>query len=168
MKKQSLALACAVALSLPLAAAAQQASPAAAPANASQTDPARLSKLRDLARTDRKGLVAKNLPLTDAEAKAFWPVYDQCRKSLDASHSKVNRAMTDYAGAADKMTDANAKRLLGEILAGEAAETKARKACFDKVAKVLPGIKAARYFQIETKIATLFRFDAAVAIPLVD
>lgn len=167
MKKQSLALACALALSLPLAAAAQQAAPAS-PANASQADPARLSKLREQARSDRKGLVAKNLPLTDAEAKAFWPVYDNCRKSLDASHAKVNRAMTDYAGAADKMTDANAKRLLGEILAGEADETKARKACFDKVAKVLPGIKAARYFQIETKIATLFRFDAAVAIPLVD
>ena len=166
MKKPLQAIACAIALTLPLAATAQQ--PAATPANASQADPARLAKLREQARTDRKALVAKNLPLTEAEAKAFWPVYDQCRKSLDASHSKVNRAMTDYAGAADKMTDANAKRLLGEILAGEAAETKARKGCFDKVAKVLPGVKAARYFQIETKIATLFRFDAAVAIPLVD
>lgn len=167
MKKPLKALACAVALSLPLAAAAQQAAPATA-ANASQADPARLSKLRDQARADRKGLVAKNLPLTEAEAKAFWPVYDKCRKSLDASHSKVNRAMTDYVGAADRMTDANAKRLLGEILAGEAEETKARKGCFEQVAKVLPGIKAARYFQIETKIAALFRFDAAVAIPLVD
>jgi Spy/CpxP family protein refolding chaperone len=167
MKKQSLALACAVALSLPLAVTAQQAA-TASPANASAADPAKLSKLRERARTDRKALVAQNLPLTDAEAKAFWPVYEQCRKSLDASHGKVNRAMTDYAGAADRMTDANAKRLLGEILAGEADEAKARRKCFDQVAKVLPGIKAARYFQIETKIAALFRFDAAVAVPLVD
>ncbi|MCM2328500.1 MAG: hypothetical protein NDI88_11465 [Lysobacter sp.] len=102
------------------------------------------------------------------EAKAFWPVYDKCRQSLDASHGKANRAMTDYVSAGDKMTDANAKRLVGEVLAGEAAEASARKACFDRVAKVLPGKKAARYFQIETKIAALFRFDAAVAVPLVD
>lgn len=166
MKKPLQAIACAIALTLPLAAAAQQ--PAATPANASQADPARLAKLREQARTDRKALVAKNLPLTDAEAKAFWPVYEQCRKSLDASHSKVNRALNDYVSAGDRMTDANAKRIIGEVLEGEAAETKARKACFDKVAKVLPGIKAARFYQIETKITTLFRFDAAVAIPLVD
>lgn len=166
MKKPLKALACALALSLPLAAAAQQ--PAGAPANASQADPARLAKLRDQARTDRKALVAKNLPLTEAEAKAFWPVYEQCRKSLDASHAKVNRAITDYASAGDKMTDANAKRIVGEALSGEADEVKARKACFDRVAKVLPGVKAARYFQIENKISALFRFDAAVAIPLAD
>jgi Spy/CpxP family protein refolding chaperone len=167
MKKPLKAVACAIALSIPLAAAAQQAA-ASTPANASAADPARISKLRDQARTDRKALVAKNLPLTEAEAKAFWPVYEKCRQSLDASHSKVNRAMTDYVSAGDKMTDANAKRILGEVLAGEAAEAKARNACFSSVSKVLPGIKAARYFQIETKIAALFRFDAAVAIPLVD
>ena len=167
MKKSLLTIACAVACSIPLTAAAQQAAPAAA-TTAGAADAATLAQLRERVRTDRKALVAHNLPLTGTEAKAFWPVYEQCRKSLDASHAKVNRAMTDYAGAADKMTDANAKRLLGEILAGEADETKARKACFDKVAKVLPGVKAARYFQIETKILSLFRFDAAVAVPLVD
>lgn len=167
MKKPLQAIACAVALALPLTAAAQQ--PAAGtPANASQADPARLAKLREQARADRKALVAKNLPLTEAEAKAFWPVYDECRKSLDASHSKVNRAMRDYVSAGDRMTDANAKRIVGEVLEGEAAEARARKSCFDRVAKVLPGVKAARYLQIETKIGALFRFDAAVAVPLVD
>jgi hypothetical protein len=190
MKKKPLqALACAIALSIPLAAGAQQSSPSAQkaapaakktapaaqkaapdapPANASEIDPAKLAKLRERARTDRKGLVAKNLPLTDEEAKAFWPVYDKCRKSLDASHSKVNRAMTDYASAGDKMTDENAKRILSDVLSGEAQEAKARSNCFRDVAKVLPGKKAARYFQIETKILSLFRFDAAVAIPLVE
>ena len=185
MKKPFQALACAIALSIPFAATAQVSSPsaqkaapspkkaapaepAAPPANASEIDPAKLAKLRQSARTDRKGLVAKNLPLTDEEAKAFWPIYDKCRKSLDASHSKVNRAMTDYASAGDKMTDENAKRILADVLAGEAQESKARRSCFRDVSKVLPGKKAARYFQIETKILALFRFDAAVAVPLVD
>ena len=49
----------------------------------------------------------------------------------------------------------------------EADTTRARKSCFDRVAKVLPGKKAARYFQIENKIAALARFDAAAALPLV-
>jgi len=165
-KKLFPAIACAVAFSLSPA-VAQQGAPAA-PAKAGAVDAASLAKLRDSVRTDQKALVARNLSLTDAEAKAFWPVYDKCRQSLDASHGKVNRAMTDYVSAGDKMTDANAKRIVDEVLAGEAAEASARKSCFDRVAKVLPGKKAARYFQIETKIAALFRFDAAVAVPLVD
>jgi hypothetical protein len=80
----------------------------------------------------------------------------------------VNRAILDYITAEDKMTDANAKQIMGDALAGESEEVRARKSCFDKVAKVLPGRKAARYFQIENKIAALNRFDAAVALPLVD
>ena len=60
------------------------------------------------------------------------------------------------------------KRIISEVLAGESQETRARNTCFRDVAKVLPGKKAARYFQIENKILALFRFDAAVAVPLVD
>jgi hypothetical protein len=167
MKKLLPALACAAALSLPLAAAAQQGA-SGSPANASAVDAAALSKLRDRVRTDRKALVAQNLPLTEAEARAFWPVYEKCRESMESPQRKVNRALLDYVNAEGQMTDANAKRIVGEILAGEVDEADARKACFKKVAKVLPGKKAARYFQIETKIAALFRFDAAVAIPLVN
>ena len=53
------------------------------------------------------------------------------------------------------------------MLEAEAEETRARKSCFERVAKVLPGRKAARYFQIETKMAALARFDVAVTLPLV-
>jgi Spy/CpxP family protein refolding chaperone len=162
MKNPILALACAAALSISLAASAQQG--AAAPGT---VDNAALAKIRDSIRTDRKGLVARNLALTDDEAKAFWPVYEKCRDSMENAHRKVNRAILDYVNAESKMTDAHAKQIVGEALAGESDEARARKNCFDKVAKVLPGKKAARYFQIETKISALSHFDAAIALPLV-
>ena len=190
MKKPLQALACAIALSIPLAAGAQQASPSAQkpapaakktapaaqkaapdtpPANASEIDPAKLAKLRERARTDRKALVAKNLPLTDEEAKAFWPVYDKCRKSLDASHSKVNRAMTDYASAGDKMTDENAKRIISDVLAGEAQEAKARKQLLPRRREGAAGEEGGALLpDRDQDPAALFRFDAAVAVPLVD
>ena len=167
MKKPLRAIACAVALSLPLAAAAQQGATVATNTPGA-VDNAALAKLRNSLRTDRKALVAKNLPLTESEAKAFWPVYETCRGSMESAHRKVNRAILDYIAAEDKMTDANAKQIMGEALAGETEEVRARKSCFDKVAKILPGKKAARYFQIENKISALSHFDAAVALPLVD
>jgi hypothetical protein len=166
MKKSLLAVACAVALCIPLTTAAQQAVPGAATADGA-LDATALAKLRERIRSDRKGLVAQNLPLTESEAKAFWPVYDRCHESIESAQRRVNRAVVDYVGSEGQMSDAHATQIVRDVLAAEADAVRARKACFDRVAKVLPGRKAARYFQIENKISALSRFDAAVAIPLV-
>ena len=154
-----------VAFALP---ALAQSGAAAAPAAGSSTDAARIEKLRERIRTDQKALVAQNLPLTEAEAKAFWPVYGECHQKLDATQRRVNRAILDYVNAMNTMTDANAKQIAKDLLAAEKDEASARQSCFDRVAKVLPGKKAARYLQIESKIQALVHFDAAVAIPLID
>ena len=149
----------ALALATPIAAAAQ--APASAP------DAAAIQKLRERLRTDRKAVVAEGLALTEAEAKAFWPAYEKCQPGLDAAHRKSNRAILDYVNGESGMTDARATQIVKEMLAAEADEVKARKACYDGAAKVLPGRKAARFLQIENKIRALDRFDAAAAIPLV-
>jgi len=164
MKKSLLTIACAVACSIP-SPPPRSSGTRAAPRRCSR--PATLAKLRERIRSDRKGLVAQNLPLTEAESKAFWPVYERCSESIEAAQRRVNRAVVDYVGAEGQMTDAYAKQIVREVLEAEADTVRARKTCFDRVAKVLPGKKAARYFQIETKIAALARFDAAATLPLV-
>jgi hypothetical protein len=161
---RALILVLVVALALP---AAAQTGPSGQPATRAP-DPAALQKLREKIRSDHKAVVAQNLPLTDAEAKAFWPVFDKCHQELDSAQRDSNRAILDYVNGESTMTDALAKKIANDLLAAEAKEARARKSCFDRVAKVLPGKKAARYLQIESKIRALSRFDVAVAIPLVD
>lgn len=94
-------------------------------------------------------------------------MYERCSESIEAAQRRVNRAVVDYVSAAGQMTDAHARQIIREVLAAEADTTRARKSCFDRVTKVLPGKKAARFFQIENKIAALARYDVAVALPLV-
>jgi hypothetical protein len=157
--------ACALALCLPAAALAQ--APAAdQPLVPGGPTAGELAKLRERIRTDRKAVVAQNLPLSEAEAKAFWPAYEKCRGRLDAAQRKANRAITDYVNSESRLTDASARQIMNEALAAQADEVKARKACFDGVAKVLPARKAARYIQIENKMDALASFDAAMVIPL--
>ena len=158
----SLLVASLVAVSLPAFSQAGAAPAAGVP------DAAQLQKLRERIRSDPKTLVMKNLQLTEAEAKAFAPAYDECHVKLDGAQRRVNRAILDYVNAMNSMTDANATKIAKDLLAAEKDEASARKACFDRAAKVLPGKKAARYLQIESKIRALGHFDAAVAIPLVD
>ena len=44
--------------------------------------------LREKIKADKKLLVATNMQLTEAEAKNFWPIYEDYQKDLQ----KINRA----------------------------------------------------------------------------
>lgn len=115
---------------------------------------------------DKKSVVEKSMNLTAAEAKKFWPLYEKFQRELEAPHREYALAVRDYIGAEKSMTDANATRLARVILAASVSEAKIRERQFKEVSKVLPGIKAARYVQIENKIQAIQRYETAKAIPL--
>jgi Spy/CpxP family protein refolding chaperone len=115
---------------------------------------------------DKKGVVEKSLKLTDAEAKKFWPLYEKFQRELDVPHREYSLAVRDYISAEKSMTDANATRLARAVLAAGVAESKLREKHFKEASKVLPGVKAARYMQIENKIQAIQRYETAKAIPL--
>jgi hypothetical protein len=60
-----------------------------------------------------------------------------------------------------------AKKLLGEALSVEEQEVKLKRSYAEKLGKVLPATKVARYIQLENKIRSLIRFELAQQIPLV-
>ena len=139
-------------------------SPVSAQGNAA--DGTDLQALRAAVKVDRKAFVASTLQLTDAEAKKFWPLYEKFQRELDVPHREYALAVRDYVAAENAMTDANAARLTRSVLAASVTESKMREKHFKEVSKVLPGIKAARYIQIENKIQAIQRYETAKAIPL--
>jgi hypothetical protein len=137
---------------------------------AAQDKPAdNMQILRDKVKADKKLLVASNMELTDSEAKAFWPVYDQYQKDLMAINERIVKMIKSYADAynAKSMTDDGAKKLTDEFIAIEKAETARKESYVPKLSKVLPARKVARYLQIENKIRALVKYDLAGQIPLV-
>ncbi len=122
--------------------------------------------LREKLRADKKLLVAANLQLTEAEAKAFWPVYDQYQHELFLLRARTAKLIRDYADAYDKMNGAKAKKLMDESMAIEVLGPKLRQTYLPKFRKVLPQIKVVRYYQIENKINAALNYDLAAEIPL--
>jgi hypothetical protein len=118
-------------------------------------------------KADKKLLVAENMQLTDAEAKAFWPVYEQYQNELFLLRTRLVKLINDYAGAYEKMTNDTAKRLLDESMTIEYLGFKLRQAYLPNFRKVLPDIKAARYYQIENKVNAALMYELAQNIPLV-
>ncbi|HTN50563.1 MAG TPA: hypothetical protein VMK32_14140 [Burkholderiaceae bacterium] len=117
---------------------------------------------------DKKGIVAKSMDLTPAEAKKFWPLYDQFERELAVPQASYTRAVLDYIAADGTLTDANAKRITEQVLAASRDEARLRDKHYRQLLKVLPARKATRYMQIESKIQAIVRYESANAIPLVN
>lgn len=145
----------------------------AAPAIA-QTKPAAgkpadtMQILREKLQADKKLLIAANMDLTDAEAKAFWPIYEAYQKDLHKLNDQIATTLVAYAKEynANSLTDAKARQLLDQSIAIDEAETRLKKSYVPKLAKVLPARKVARYMQLENKIRALVRYEIAGEVPL--
>ena len=117
-------------------------------------------------RADKKLLVSENLQLTEAEAKAFWPVYDQYQDELFLLRTRTVKLIKDFADAYEKMTNETAKKLMDEYITIETLGPKLRQAYLPKFRKVLPETKVVRYYQIENKIQAALFYELAKSIPL--
>jgi hypothetical protein len=125
--------------------------------------------LRDKIKADKKLVVATNMELTESEAKAFWPIYDEYQKDLQKINRRIVNVLDSYAAdaRAKTLTDDKAKKLINEALAIEQAEANLKSTYAPKLSKVLPVKKVARYLQIENKIRAVVKYDLAQGVPLV-
>ena len=125
--------------------------------------------LQEKLKGDKKLMVAANMSLTDAEAKGFWPVYEDYQKELKKINDRTAALIIDYAKEfnANTLTDEKAKKMIHEQLAIEESEVKLKSAFVPRLAKVLPGKKVARYLQIESKVRAVVKYELADGVPLV-
>jgi hypothetical protein len=64
------------------------------------------------------------------------------------------------------VADGTAKKLLSDALSVEEQETSLKRTYAEKLEKVIPPTKVARYIQMETKIRSLLKMELAKQIPL--
>ena len=133
-----------------------------------QDKPADTNQLvREKIQADKKLFVAENMQLTEAEAKAFWPVYENYQKDLGKIVDRAKKLIEDYAKNYQSMTDATAKKLLDDMISIENDRLKLKKDYLPKFRKVLSDKKTARYYQLENKIFAVVSYELAQVIPLV-
>jgi Spy/CpxP family protein refolding chaperone len=142
----------------------------AAGAQAPSADGTDMQALRAAVKADKKALVAATLALTPAEAKKFWPLYDNYQATLDMINRRRNVALEGLIAQDKPLSDLYARNLANELIATDEAEIKARRTLQNKLMGImgaLPAKKAARYLQLEFDIRAVLAYDVAAAIPLV-
>jgi hypothetical protein len=140
-----------------------------APLHAAQDKPAdNMQILRAKIKADKKLVVATNMELTEAEAKGFWPIYEQYQKELQKINQRIGKVLDSYADDArsKSLTDDKAKKVIDEAVSIEQAEASIKSTFAPKLSKVLPVKKVARYLQIENKIRAVVKYDLAQGVPL--
>ena len=149
---------------------AQQAAPAAASGmnpNEEQVNDANIQLMRQDMRAQRKKVVAANLPLTEAEATKFWPVYDQ----YIAETIKVNDArfalIQEYAKNYDTATDEQADSFIKRWIAFDPDNTQLRLKYIPEFEKVISLKKTAMFFQIDRRVSMMIELQLAGQVPLV-
>jgi len=164
--KKTLFVAAVLAATSPLvkgAAFAQQVQAQAVTPTATEQD---IQMLRQDIRSQKKQLVAANMPLTDAEAEKFWPVYDQyTAETIPIGDTKWG-VIKEYAQRYDSLTDAEALSLINRWLGTDVALSQLRVKYVPIFNKVLPGKKTAIFMQIDRRIGLLLDVQLAAGIPL--
>ncbi len=137
-----------------------------AAAATAQTVKDQLDLTRQRVESQRRVLVAGSLPLTEAEEKAFWPLFDDYEKERRPIDERANRLVADFVAGAASLSDAQAKAMLAEALQVDEGRLKVRRSYLDRMAKVIPPRKLVRFFQIDNKLDSVVRADISKQIPL--
>lgn len=114
----------------------------------------------------RQDIVAGVLELTDDEALAFWPAYRDYRVEMARLGDRTVKLIDEFVASHNKLSDAQAARLVDEHLAIQAERVAVRQRHVKVFRKILPATKVARFMQIENKLDATIDHELAMAVPL--
>jgi len=122
---------------------------------------------REVIDQQKRVLVAGSLPLSDEEADAFWPLFDEFQKDLKKLDGRADRLIASYTAERATLTDSRARAMLDEALSIDEDRAKLKRQWVKRMAKALPPRQLVRYFQLENKFEAVVAADLARQIPLV-
>jgi len=123
--------------------------------------------MRQDIRSERKKIVAANLPLTEAEAVKFWPAYDR----YVVEHSKIYdiryALLKEYAQNYNTMTEEQANSFIKRWTATEEQMAQLRLKWMPEFEKVISPKKTAMFYQIDRRLGLMVELQLSSQIPLV-
>ena len=126
-----------------------------------------LTLLRRDLRSEKKKIIALNIPLTETEATKFWPVYDEYTAAMAKHNDEFYGLIKDYAANQKTLTDTQAAAMLKRWAEIQVERDQTRQKYLPIVEKVIPGKKAALFFQVDRRLWALLDLQVASEIPLV-
>ena len=125
-----------------------------------------IALLRQDIRAMKMRVIGENMSLSDAEAQKFWPIYKHYADDLHDVHNEKYALLKQYAETWATMTDQEALIYVRRSMEVDAKAQALRLKYVPVVTEVLPGKKAATFFQLERKLCLMVDLQLFSQIPL--
>ena len=157
---------------MPKQASSQDATPRvikAAPQNDTQslTDED-IQMLRKDIRSQRKQIIAANMPLSEAEAEKFWPVYEQYVSDLVKLNGTKYALIKQYVQTKGALSDTEAETAVDQWVGVDQSVAELRRKYIPQFRKVLSAKNTALFYQLDRRVQLMIDLQLASSLPLIE
>jgi hypothetical protein len=125
-----------------------------------------IALLRKDLRAMKMQVIGQNMSLSDEEGQKFWPVYNHYVKDLSEVNNQKYALLKQYAEMWATMSDQDALIYVRSWLETDGQAQALRLKYVPIVSQVLPGRKAATFFQLDRRLNMIVDLQLFSQIPL--
>jgi hypothetical protein len=125
-----------------------------------------IALLRKDLRAMKMQVIGQNMSLSDAEGEKFWPIYNHYVKDLQEVNNQKYALLKQYAEMWATMSDQDALIYVRRWLEADGQAQALRLQYVPVVSQVLPGRKAATFFQLDRRLNMIIDLQLFSQIPL--
>jgi len=125
-----------------------------------------IALLRKDLRAMKMQVIGQNMSLSDEEGQKFWPVYNHYVKDLSEVNNQKYALLKQYAEMWSTMSDQDALIYVRSWLETDGHAQALRLKYVPIVSQVLPGRKAATFFQLDRRLNMIVDLQLFSQIPL--
>jgi hypothetical protein len=122
--------------------------------------------LRKDLRAIKMQVIGQNMSLSEEEGQKFWPIYNHYVKDLQEVNNQKYALLKQYAEMWATMTDQDALIYVRSWLEVDGQAQALRLKYVPVVSQVLPGKKAATFFQLDRRLNMMIDLQLFSQIPL--
>jgi hypothetical protein len=122
--------------------------------------------LRKDLRAMKMQVIGQNMSLSEEEGQKFWPIYNHYVKDLQEVNNQKYALLKQYAEMWATMSDQDAMIYVRHWLEADGQAQALRLKYVPTVAQVLPGRKAATFFQLDRRLNMIIDLQLFGQIPL--
>ncbi len=123
--------------------------------------------LRQDLKTQKVAIITASVPMTQAQADAFWPIYREYDVELSKLGDRRMAVIKKYAANYDKIDEKMAEELVKESFSIANDRNDLLEKYYKKAAKAVGTVTAARFLQVENQMLTLVDAQIIDQVPLV-
>ena len=122
--------------------------------------------LRSDVRTQKVALITQMMEFTEAEDKAFWPIYREYELEMSKLNDERIAMIEEYARSYSQITDDIADKLATKALDLEARRQALKSKVYERVKQATSARTAAKFLQVEHQILLLIDLQISAELPI--